>query len=72
MDPSAFAGVVDLRQDGAGFAAGCREVLGHDLSDRDRKLRPLLRWHHWDAIADRMGERLDAARVRYLEEERPA
>ena len=52
---TAFGAVVDLQDDGEGFASACREVLHHDLSDRDRKLRPLLFAHHWDTIASEMG-----------------
>ena len=51
---TAFGAVVDLQDDGEGFAAACREVLHHDLSERDRKLRPLLFANHWDTIASRM------------------
>ena len=51
---SAFGTVVDLQDDAQGFASACREVLHHDLSDRDRKLRPLLFANHWDTIASEM------------------
>ena len=50
----AFATVVDLEDDDEGFASACREVLHHDLSERDRKLRPLLDADHWDTIATEM------------------
>ncbi|CAN5193431.1 glycosyltransferase family 1 protein [soil metagenome] len=56
-----FSELVDLQDDGAGFAAACRGVLDHDLHDRDRLAKPMLHWNHWDAIASRMGELLDAA-----------
>ncbi len=49
-----YDGVVDLRDDAAGFAAACREVLEHPVSERDEKLDALLAVHHWDAIAERM------------------
>ncbi|MCU1497192.1 MAG: glycosyltransferase family 1 protein [Acidimicrobiales bacterium] len=49
-----FESIVDLRDDAPGFAAGCREVLDHDLRDRDRKLEPLLAKRDWDRIATRM------------------
>jgi hypothetical protein len=55
--------VVDLREDAAGFAAGCREVWGHDLGDRDRKLRPLLAARDWDRIAEQMGALIEDAAV---------
>ena len=62
---SGYAGVVDLQDDAAGFADACRRVLLHDLSERDRRLRPLLYANHWDTIGARMealiGSRLAAA-----------
>ena len=51
---TAFGTLVDLQDDREGFASACREVLHHDLSDRDRKLRPLLDANHWDTIASEM------------------
>ncbi len=51
---SDFGAVVDLQDDADGFATACRRVLRHDLSDRDRKLRPLLEANHWDTIAGQM------------------
>lgn len=56
-----FGTVVDLQDDAAGFADACRRVLHHDLSDRDRKLRPLLVANHWDTIAAEMSRLVDAA-----------
>jgi glycosyltransferase involved in cell wall biosynthesis len=58
-----FGSVVDLQDDAAGFAAACRRVLAHDVSDRDRKLRPVLFANHWDEIARRMGTIVDGART---------
>jgi glycosyltransferase involved in cell wall biosynthesis len=56
---SDYGDVVDLRDDADGFAAACRQVLEHPLEERDRKLRALLRLHHWDKIATRMGALID-------------
>ena len=39
-----------------------RRVLIHDdRADRDRKVRPLLQWSRWDAIAGRMCEHVGSA-----------
>ena len=54
-----FDGVVDLRDDAAGFAAACRNVLGHSLEERDRQLAPLLHERRWDTIAARMQRLID-------------
>ncbi|HEX2577571.1 MAG TPA: glycosyltransferase [Aquihabitans sp.] len=60
--------VVDLRDDAAGFAAACREVLDHDLSARDRKLQPLLSARSWDRIAVAMLDHIgEVARARRAE-----
>lgn len=52
---ASFSRVVDLQDDAAD---ACRRVLGHDLSERDGKLRPLLHANHWDTIAAAMGQLL--------------
>ena len=56
-----FGTVVDLQDDAAGFADACRRVLSHDLSERDRKLRPLLLANHWDTIAAEMSRLVSLA-----------
>ena len=56
-----FSGVVDLRDDSAGFATACRAVLGHSLDERDRQLAPLLHERRWDTIAARMARLMDRA-----------
>ena len=61
--------VVDLQDDASGFADACRLVLHHDLSERDRKLRPLLYKHHWNTIAARMLEHIEDVRSAELDEE---
>ncbi|MDP9387348.1 MAG: glycosyltransferase [Actinomycetota bacterium] len=49
-----YGHLVDLQDDGAGFAAACRRVLAHDADERAYTAEPLLHWHHWDTIASRM------------------
>jgi len=54
-----YPGIVDLRDDAAGFAEACRHVLGHRGADRDAKVAPILHAHRWDTIAARMVEVLE-------------
>jgi glycosyltransferase involved in cell wall biosynthesis len=54
-----FSGVVDLQEDADGFAAACRRVHEHSRDRRDATVRPLLAYHRWDAIAQRMQQHLD-------------
>ncbi len=54
-----YADVVHLADDGPGFAAACRAVLGHDVGDRDRRARPLQHRQEWDVIAASMAALLD-------------
>jgi len=49
-----FGELVDLQDDGAGFASACRRVERHCALSRAAKAEPLLDWHHWDTIAERM------------------
>jgi UDP-galactopyranose mutase len=49
-----FGAAVALEDDAEGFARSCLEVASHSLEDRDHKVSPLIRFHHWDAIANRM------------------
>jgi glycosyltransferase involved in cell wall biosynthesis len=60
---ASYPGVVDLRDDAAGFAAACDEVRRHERDERDAKVRPLLHLHHWDTIAARMRALMDQARA---------
>ena len=53
---SDFGQLVDLQDDGAGFAAACKRVERHCALSRSAKAEPLLHWHHWDTIAERMEE----------------
>ena len=54
-----YASVVHLADDGKEFAAACRAVLGHDVSARDRRVRPLQVRQEWDFIAASMARILD-------------
>ena len=56
-----YTGVVDLRDDAAEFAAACEAVVSHSTEERDARVRPLLRLHHWDTIAARMQGIMDEA-----------
>lgn len=56
-----FRGVVALHDDAAGFADACERVKRDGLTERDAKVRPLLRLHHWDTIAERMQDLMDDA-----------
>jgi glycosyltransferase involved in cell wall biosynthesis len=53
-----YDGVVHFADDGAGFAAACREVLRHDAQARDRRVRPLQERQEWDYIAAEMASLL--------------
>ena len=55
-----YSTVVHLADDGTGFAAACRTVLQHDLTARDRRVRPLQARQEWDVIASSMARILDA------------
>ena len=54
-----YGDVVHLADDGAQFAAACREVLRHDPHARDRRVRPLQARQEWDAIAASMAALMD-------------
>ena len=49
-----FGELVDLQDDGAGFADACRQVAEHCPEARAVKAEPSMHWHHWDTIAGRM------------------
>ena len=55
---SCFPDVVDLQDDGAGFADACQRVLRHSAEVRAGQCRAHLHEHHWDTIASRMDELL--------------
>jgi glycosyltransferase involved in cell wall biosynthesis len=54
-----YADVVHLADDGAQFAAACREVVTHRLSERDSKVKPIQARQEWDYIASAMAALLD-------------
>ena len=49
-----YTDVVDLQDDGAGFADACVRVREHSPEERADKTKPILHWQHWDTIAARM------------------
>jgi len=49
-----FAELVELQDDGAGFASACVRVVDHCPAERAGRAQPLLNWHAWDTIAERM------------------
>jgi len=50
---------VALADDADGFAAACVMALAEDPGARRRRVAPILRRHHWDAIAARMEALVD-------------
>ncbi|MDQ1711072.1 MAG: UDP-galactopyranose mutase [Frankiaceae bacterium] len=56
---SDFGAFVRLADDGAAFAAACREVRGHDVADRDARLASVLTRYRWDWIAGEMERLMD-------------
>jgi glycosyltransferase involved in cell wall biosynthesis len=49
-----FTGVVDLQDDGEGFAAACGRLVGRAGRAPSAELKRLLKRHHWDRIAGLM------------------
>ena len=58
-----FGELVDLQDGGEGFAVACRRVERHCPLSRAAKAEPLLQVHHWNTIAERMGELLATGRT---------
>lgn len=56
-----FADLVDLQDDGVGFAVACRRVLDECPDARAAKAEPTLHWNHWDTIAGRMEDLMAGA-----------
>jgi glycosyltransferase involved in cell wall biosynthesis len=54
-----YSGVVCLADDGPAFAAACRDVVTHSVSDRDRRVKPIQARQEWDYIASAMAALLD-------------
>ena len=71
-----YADVVHLADDGAEFAAACREVVTHELSERDLKARPIQARQEWDYIAASMSrlvnEHTRVPEIRVVQQEVPA
>jgi glycosyltransferase involved in cell wall biosynthesis len=57
-----FEHVVDLQDDGPGFADACKRVKDHDAAARARRAAPLLQRQHWDTIAARMAALVDSCK----------
>lgn len=49
-----YGHVVALADDVPGFAAACRGSLDHEVRHHRARCGPILEWHHWDRIAERM------------------
>jgi glycosyltransferase involved in cell wall biosynthesis len=68
-----YADLVHLADDGAEFAAACREVVTHEVTDRDRKAKPIQARQEWDYIAASMSRLVDehatVAQYRQIEQE---
>lgn len=59
-----YRGVVDLADDGAGFAAACQHALRRQANGRDHRIRLLKARYEWDDIAEEMAWVLDrSARI---------
>ena len=54
-----FGELVDLQDDGRGFADACRRVAEHCPETRALKAEPSLHWNDWDTIARRMERLID-------------
>jgi glycosyltransferase involved in cell wall biosynthesis len=63
------AGIVELRDDGAGFAAACRELRTGTDPGRGERAEALLREREWDTIAAAMARRLQRVAASAADEE---
>lgn len=57
-----YSGIVDIRDDAAGFAEACRAALAECRDARAERCQPVLREQHWDTIASRMASLIEAVR----------
>jgi glycosyltransferase involved in cell wall biosynthesis len=57
-----YTGIVNLSDDASGFAEACRAALGESARQRAERVAPVLRRQHWDTIATRMADLVEAAR----------
>ena len=55
--------VVELEDDGAGFAAACRRARSQTAATREAAVASVLSLQHWDSIAERMGQLLQMGRA---------
>jgi glycosyltransferase involved in cell wall biosynthesis len=62
-----YGDVVALAEDAESFAAACPAALAENAAARRDRIAPILRLHHWDAIAARMDALLRAAPARRVE-----
>lgn len=58
-----YEGIVDLRDDAAGFADACRRGLKECNIARAERCAPILAAQHWDNIAARMADHVEGARL---------
>jgi hypothetical protein len=58
-----YPDVVHLADDGAAFAAACRQVVADDCAARDRRVRPLQARQEWDHIASSMADLIEGTRT---------
>ncbi|HEX9970099.1 MAG TPA: glycosyltransferase, partial [Acidimicrobiales bacterium] len=58
-----FPGIVGIASDPVDFAEQCQEALACDRDELNKKVWPILRRQHWDAIAARMAALLRPASV---------
>lgn len=56
-----YGGLVRLADDGAQFAAACRDALGEKPEERRLRYAPVLARQRWDAIANRMEQAIQVA-----------
>ncbi len=56
-----LSAVLDLTDDGAGFAEACRRLGSGQPASRARAADTLLRLQHWDSIVERMRSLIDSA-----------
>jgi glycosyltransferase involved in cell wall biosynthesis len=62
-----FTGVVDLQDDGDGFAAACERLVGLAGRAPSQELKRLLKRHHWDRIAGLMEKLVFTGETRHVE-----
>ncbi|MBJ2120845.1 glycosyltransferase [Arthrobacter sp. MSA 4-2] len=64
-----FTGVVDLQDDGEGFAGACGRLVGRAGRAPSAELKRLLKHHHWDRIAGSMEKLVFSGRMHPAETE---